>query len=339
MTISTALAGFPVLLVPGLLFLLFGTWQAVRQRENLKRLICWGALQDAGVVCIALECPAPALADALPLFILFQAATRLLALSALGDLAKGLTPALSALRGVGRQRPVSGALLGLGLMASVGGSPFFVPEARLRFVQGYIYGSPSPELALPLMLLMLVCTLVLLALNLHAVQVALLESRPAHAPALPEGGRAGVFSVLLALVVALAGLFRNEMISFLESGWLSPITLHHPEPHVAFWLFYAGAALGGAGCLLRNRLAPWTVVLTSALALASVFIYPVNGLSQFFLALIGLVAAVVSCYSLDYMAHDEHPARYWFFLPLTFAALAGIVSEPDLGALLSLIHI
>ena len=333
MTISTALAGFPVLLVPGLLFLLFGTWQAVRQRENLKRLICWGALQDAGVVCIALECPAPALADALLLFILFQAATRLLALSALGDLAKGLTPALSALRGVGRQRPVSGALLGLGLMASVGGSPFFVPEARLRFVQGYIYGSPSPELALPLMLLMLVCTLVLLALNLHAVQVALLESRPAHAPALPEGGRAGVFSVLLALVVALAGLFRNEMISFLESGWLSPITLHHPEPHVAFWLFYAGAALGGAGCLLRNRLAPWTVVLTSALALASVFIYPVNGLSQFFLALIGLVAVVVSCYSLDYMAHDEHPARYWFFLPLTFAALAGIVSEPDLGAL------
>ena len=108
----------------------------MRQRENLKRLICWGALQDAGVVCIAMECPAPAFADALPLFILFQAATRLLALSALGDLAKGLTPSLSALRGVGRLRPVSGALLGLGLMASVGGSPFFVPETRLHFVQG-----------------------------------------------------------------------------------------------------------------------------------------------------------------------------------------------------------
>ena len=83
------MAGFPVLLVPGLLFLLFGTWQAVRQRENLKRLICWGALQDAGVVCIAMACPAPTFADALPLFILFQAATRLLALCVLGDLAKG----------------------------------------------------------------------------------------------------------------------------------------------------------------------------------------------------------------------------------------------------------
>ena len=304
----------------------------MRQRENLKRLICWGALQDASVVCIAMECPAPAFADALPLFILFQAATRLLALSALGDLAKGLTPSLSALRGVGRLRPVSGALLGLGLMAGVGGSPFFVPETRLHFVQGYICGSPSPEFALLLMLLTLACTLVLLALSLHVVQVTLLEARPAHAAALPEGGRPGVAAVLLALVVALAGLFRTELLSFLESGWLSK-TVRHPEPHVAFWLFYAGAALGGAGCLLRNRLAPWAVVLTSALALASVFIYPINGLSQFFLALIGLVAVVVSLYSLDYMAHDEHPARYWFFLPLTFAALAGIVSEPDLGAL------
>lgn len=330
MTISTAVAGFPVLLVPGLIFLLFGTWQAVRQRENLKRLICWGALQDAGVVCLALQGPAPAFAGGLPLFILFQAAARLLALSALGDFAKGLTPSLSALRGVGRQRPVSGTLLAFGLMAAVGGSPFFVPETRLHLLQGFM-GSMTAQ-GVCLSLLMLACTLVLLALSLHTVQVTLLESRPAHAGELPQGGRAGAFSVLLALVVALAGLFRNELLSFLESG-LQPGALHHPAPHIAFWLFYAGAALGGAGCLLRNRLAPWAVVLTAALALVSAFVYPVNGLSQFFLALIGLVAVVVSLYSLDYMAHDEHPARYWFFLPLTFASLAGIVSEPDLGAL------
>lgn len=323
------MAGFPVLLVPGVLFLLFGTWQAVRQRENLKRLICWGALQDAGVACIAMECSAPDVA-ALPLFILFQAATRLLALSALGSFAAGLAPTLSALCGVGRQRPVSGTLLALGLMAAVGGSPFFVPEARLHIIQGCLAHMTSPGLMLAL--LMLACTLILLALHLHAVQVTLLEARPAHAAALPEGGQTGVLSVLLALVVALAGLFRNELPALLE-GDLPSVALRHPGPHVAFWLFYAGAALGGAGCLLRNRLAPWAVVLTSALALVSAFVYPVNGLSQFFLALIGLVALAVSLYSLDYMAHDEHPARYWFFLPLTFAALAGIVSEPDFGAL------
>lgn len=334
MTIPTAVADIPVLFLPGLFFLLFGTWQAVRQRENLKRLVCWGALVDAGVVCLALGCGGITARLVVFLYVTFQAASRLLALAALADLSHGGTAALSALRGAGRMRPTAAALFALGLMASVGGSPFFVPEARLFLANALLNAELPGYTGFGLCLLTSACTLALLALHLHTVRITLLEAPYAHAaPLAPR--KVGPVAVLLTLLVCALGLARNELISFF-ARFMELGEVHHTLPHVSFWLLYAGAILGGAGSLRRSRLAPWAVVLTSALALVSVFLFPLHspfkGLPLVFLALVCLVAVLVSLYSVDYMAHDEHPARYWFFLPLTFAALAGIVSSPNADA-------
>ena len=335
MTIPFAVADFPVLILPGLFFLLFGTWQAVRQRENLKRLVCWGALVDAGVVCLALGCGGMTARLVAFLYVPFQAAARLLALAALADLSHGAAPALSALRGAGKTRPAAGTLFALGLMASVGGSPFFVPEARLFLANALLQAGLPGYTGFGLCLLTAACTLVLLALHLHTVQITLLEAPYAHAaPLAPR--KPGLPALALTIVIAVLGLARNELISFF-ARFMELGEIRHTLPHISFWLFYAGALLGGAGCLCRNRFAPWAVVLTSALALISVVLFPpqlaaFKALPLIFLTLICLVAVVVSLYSLDYMAHDDHPARYWFFLPLTFAALAGIVTSPNADA-------
>ena len=51
---SYTASGSFILFIPGLLFLLYGAWQAVRQRQNARRLILWGAVHDAGLICMAL---------------------------------------------------------------------------------------------------------------------------------------------------------------------------------------------------------------------------------------------------------------------------------------------
>ena len=43
-------AGAAFLYLPGLIFLLAGTWLAVRQRHDARRLNYWGALHDAGLL-------------------------------------------------------------------------------------------------------------------------------------------------------------------------------------------------------------------------------------------------------------------------------------------------
>ena len=51
---SYTASGSFILFIPGLLFLLYGAWQAIRQRQNARRLILWGAVHDAGLICMAL---------------------------------------------------------------------------------------------------------------------------------------------------------------------------------------------------------------------------------------------------------------------------------------------
>lgn len=59
---------------------------------------------------------------------------------------------------------------------------------------------------------------------------------------------------------------------------------------------------------------------------------PKSANSRLFLLLIVLVALVVGVYSLGYI-RDERRGWYWFFLLLTFASLAGIVSTPDTASM------
>ena len=140
---SYTASGSFILFIPGLLFLLYGAWQAIRQRQNARRLILWGAVHDAGLICMALGAANAAAGTGVWLFVAFQLLARGLSWSALNSLAGPAAPSatFAALRGAVKLQPVNGALFALGLMASVGGSPFLIPEGRLFITQGILASS------------------------------------------------------------------------------------------------------------------------------------------------------------------------------------------------------
>lgn len=342
-------------LVLGSLLLLGATAKAVQQRNDPRRLILWGALHDLGVVCMAF-CAQEAIGLAgIWLFAIFQIAARALAWCALARLSasggaasacaggacllRGLTaagPSLEALEGAGRRHPWAGALFALGLLAAVGGSPFLLPEARAVITVGLLETLPTGGFFC--LILMAAATTVFIWLYVDAVRRISLE-RPAHADADREaegsGRRCPLFSAesgltpllfLLGLLVALLGLFRGPLTDAV--GGAFGIALPHCLVHPAFWCLYAGAFVTGAAFLLRVRVAPYIGTLFFACALAAVCVADATPLPRFFLVIITLIGLVVAVYSLNYI-HDGRKGWYWFFLLLTFASLAGIVSASN----------
>ncbi len=325
----------PLLL--GSVLLLIATVKAVRERKDPRRLILWGALHDAGVACMALTAQTAAGLTGLWLFVIFQISARLLALAALARLAPcGAT--LDELRGAGRRNPWAGALFGLGLLAAVGGSPFLLPEARALIVQGLLEAAPAGGLLC--LLLMAAATTVFIWLYVDAVRRVSLEEAPesaegADAAAPAPGGLSGLSGLGLpllglGLLTAALGLLRAPLTDAV-GGHFGLLVMHAPV-HPAYWCFYVGAFVAGLAFLLRLRAAPQIAVLFSALAFAAVCVIPSPPLARLFLVMIALVALVVSVYSLGYI-HDRRKGWYWFFLLLTFASLAGIVSTPDTAAM------
>lgn len=341
-------------LVLGSLLLLCATAKAVQQRNDPRRLILWGALHDLGVVCMAF-CAQEAIGLAgIWLFAIFQIAARVLAWCALAKLPaagapaagacaggacllRGLAaagPTLAELEGAGRQRPWAGALFALGLLAAVGGSPFLLPEARAIITTGLLETLPAGGFFC--LMLMAAATTVFIWLYVDAVRRICLE-RPAHdgSGAEASGRRCPLFSAgsgltpllfLLGLLVALLGLFRGPLTDAV--GGAFGITVPHSLVHPAFWWLYAGAFVTGAAFLLRVKAAPYIGTLFFACALAAVCVVDATPLPRFFLVIITLIGLVVAVYSLNYI-HDDRKGWYWFFLLLTFASLAGIVSASN----------
>ena len=131
---------------------------------------------------------------------------------------------------------------------------------------------------------------------------------------------------LLGLAVALLGLFRGPFTDAV--GGAFGIAAPHSLVHPAFWWLYAGAFVTGAAFLLRVKAAPYIGTLFFACALAAVCVIEATPLARFFLVIITLIGLVVAVYSLNYI-HDGRKGWYWFFLLLTFASLAGIVSASN----------
>ena len=104
--------------------------------------------------------------------------------------------------------------------------------------------------------------------------------------------------------------------------------------HPAFWIYFAGAFVCGVAAWAKFRWMPHLGVLACAAALAATLTLDAPApVALLFLVMIGFIAFIVSVYSLGYMAHAHRQGWYWFFLLLTFASLAGIVSTPDMAAM------
>ena len=267
---SYTASGSFILFIPGLLFLLYGAWQAIRQRQNARRLILWGAVHDAGLICMALGAANAAAGTGVWLFVAFQLLARGLSWSALNSLAGPAAPSatFAALRGAVKLQPVNGALFALGLMASVGGSPFLIPEGRLFITQGILASSLPLHCGLFCTVLAAVTATVLIALHVDALRQCFLQpcSTACDGDA-PSSCRSDALTLVLGVLVALMGLARGPMLD-VAAGWAG-LQVAHATVHPAFWIYFAGAFVCGVAAWAKFRWMPHLGVLACAAALAA----------------------------------------------------------------------
>ncbi|MBQ9537273.1 MAG: oxidoreductase [Desulfovibrionaceae bacterium] len=326
MTSFLSLTG--LLITFGCLLMLVATAKAVQNRMDPRRLILWGTLHDAGILIMAIFSQTACGATGAWLFVMYQVASRLLAWFGL----QALTPMsekkdFSQLRGCGRIKPYSGALYAFGMLAAVGGSPFLLPEARAFIVDGVL--DSTGTFGFGPILLMAAATTVFIWLHVDAIRQVWLEpNTKSETAVVPFNQDISIAAVIFAVIVALFGIFR---VSLTES--IAPMGLVSEAActHSAYCIYYIGAFVTGIAYLFRFSYAAYLGVLTSVLALLAVLIWPAQALAQLFLVMVTVIALVVSLYSLSYIR--ERKGWYWFFLLLTFASLAGIVSASEASAM------
>ena len=318
MTSTLSLAGLLVLF--GTALLLFATVQAMRCRTNPRCLILWGALHDVGILLMALTTQTQLGSTGAWLFVIYQVAARLLAWFGLRAMDPFLVkPNLQDLRGVGRIKPYAGAMYALGMLACVGGSPFLVPEGRVFIVNALVETGGSCGLLC--LMLMALATTVFIWLHVDAVRLVWLEKAKEESYDNLKGS--SIFAIVLGVVVALLGLFRTPLTELIAP--LGFVVDHATDP--TYTIFYLGAFITGLAFWLRVHYAAYLGCATSFLAFISVLIGSADPLSQLFLVMVTVVALVVSIYSIGYI--HERKGWYWFFLLLTFASLAGIVTASE----------
>lgn len=327
----SAVAGISPLYILGVMLLLYGTFRAVRRREDYRQLVVWGAVADAGFAAMGLGAHVKGSAGLLGvlLFVAFQLAARGLALRGLSALARHAgTDQRTAgdLFAAGARYPAAGRLFALGLLATVGGSPFLVPEGRLFITQAAVAGGLWGGVAGPVLAgLSAAC---FAWLSVDAVRNVCLEKADEITGATDSAPRG---LLILGVAVAALGLLRGPLTSLLASATGTEIS--HPTMHPAYAVLYAGAFVTAFLGWKMPRLRDGAATAFSALA----FLLAVSGAApsptaHLFVVLATGIGVVVSLYSMGYMSHSRRVTEYQFFLLLTFASLAGIVTAGDLGA-------
>lgn len=323
-----------VLLMFGMFLLLAGTALCILSHDNIRQLILRGGLHDAGLACIGLACPSTIARAGFVLYVLFQIATRTLAWRSLETLHKTTSPRegendLWLLRGAGRLAPTAGALFSFGMLAAVGGSAFLLPEGRYLITAGAVASLSASAWGLYAVLLAAATTTVQVWLAVSCVNVIVFEKAPQDKTFAETLDRVAIG---LAALVALFGIFRAPLLTGI--GALFGFATVHAGVHAAFWCLYLGAFATGIAFFLSLKKTGIIIgVCASALALFSVWAFPAAPLPQLFLVLVTVAALVIAIYSIGYMEHEERQGWYWFFLLLTFASLAGIVSSQDAASL------
>lgn len=312
--------------------LIGGTVLCFISHDNFRQLIWRGGLHDLGLACIGLACPGAVGTAGFVLYLGFQVVVRLLALNCLDTLQpKDKGPFgidTWTLRGAARSAPVVGTIFVFAMIATVGGSIFFVPEGRFLIAMSAVSQVPGHPIFFMLMLLAAATGTVQVWL-MSRVACCMLFDEP-H-PGMQWNNTLSTRIIGYAVAASVLCIFKTPLLNL--AIWIcGEPALHHGSPHISSWLFYIAAfAVAILYWLYMERAAILVALGTSVLCFLTVLIAPATPMSQMFLVLVSLGAVVVSVYSMGYMEHDKRKAHYWFFLMLTFSALSGIVSSDSVA--------
>ena len=321
-----------VILFLSFCLLIGGTVLCFISHDNFRQLIWRGALHDLGLACIGLACPGVLGTAGFVLYFGFQVIVRLLALTCLDKLQpKDKGPFgmdMWTLRGAARTAPVVGTIFVFAMIATVGGSIFFVPEGRFLIAMSAVSQVPAQPVFFMFMLLAAATGTVQVWL-MSRVACCMLFDDP-H-PGIVRNDTLSPSIILYAVIASVVCILKTPLLN--AAIWIcGEPAIHHSSPHISSWIFYIAAFAAAILYWLYMERAAIGVALGSAvICLLTVLIWPSTPMSQLFLVLVSIGAVIVSVYSVGYMGHDKRKAQYWFFLLLTFSALCGIVSSDSVA--------
>ncbi|MBI4806238.1 MAG: oxidoreductase [Desulfovibrio sp.] len=327
-------------LVAGAALVLLGEFRALKSLGELRRLMAYSALAQAGYILVGISTGALAGTTGALLNLLYQGAARTiwyLCLRNLATQAGGYS--LDALRGAGSRNPVTAILLGFSLFTAIGLTPFKAPPGKALILFATVEGGHF---------------LVALALAAASIAAAVYTIRLVHAVCMekssaltvikPGPASSGYGLAILAGVLALFCLFPEPILHLCQSmAWqksASGASASLPDlegswslaaliPYMgAFVLYVAGRYAPACRDILTILIAAATV----AAAWAAPGLAPVQDL---FTMLYALAGGVIVVYSIGYMGRKAGSDHYFFFLFIMVATLIGLASAKDLGGFYS----
>ncbi len=326
----SASLGSTLLFFGALLLLLYATYQAYKGRAQYQKLIAWGAAADLGFIVMAMAASHGLAHTGALLFALFQCVARTLAFTAYSTLSYGRKHNEYITHNAQKQ-PFTAALFALAMLAAVGGSPFLVPEGRFFATQGILATHFVADTFV--MVLMALSSTVFVWLHIQAVREVYLETQE-HAQDVDiftSLGQSSFLIKILLFLIIIFGFLRAPLADMCAA--IAGASLSHTPTPLAFIVLFVGAFV----CALLSQRRPELLEKSAMTCMGIAFlcagiIDDISPMARLFALLITGMGLVVTLYSTGYMRTGHHLTRYYFFLLLTFAALVGIVSTPNLGA-------
>jgi len=314
-------------LLAGTALVILGELRALRSLGQLKRLMAYSALAQAGYILVGVSLGAGGGGAGAMLHLLYQAAARALWYVTLNSFASRKDDwSMEGLRGMGSASPASAALLGFSLFAAIGVTPFkALPGKSLILYAAVAQGHYLVAIALAAASIVAAVYTIRLV---HAVCMEKpkgIEKAPGETAFVPVG----TLSMALAGVLALACLFPEPLLTLFGGHSLPELEGTWP---MAALIPYMGAfavfAVSRYAPAFRDILVGLVAAATVAAAWTQTGLTPIQDIFTMLYALIG---GVVAMYSIGYMGTKTGTSRYFFFLFIMIATLIGLASADGFG--------